>query len=88
MRVLLDRVNLLAAQAAMKPSAAFRQTASLSYAARMRQRYPYKPPSTSVDHIVVGGGVVGLSVAAGLVNTAGRDRTTFVVERNGQVSPC
>ncbi|WOO79359.1 L-2-hydroxyglutarate dehydrogenase, mitochondrial [Vanrija pseudolonga] len=54
-----------------------------SYAARLRTAYPFKAPSTSVDHLVVGGGVVGLSVAAGLVNTAGRDRTTFVVERRG-----
>lgn len=35
--------------------------------------------------MVIGGGVVGLSVAAGLVNTAGKDRTTFLVERRGLV---
>jgi glycine/D-amino acid oxidase-like deaminating enzyme len=57
----------------------------MSYATRLRRLYPYKPPSTSVDHIVIGGGVIGLSVAAGLVNSAGRDRTTFVVERRKQV---
>jgi hypothetical protein len=62
-----------------------RLTASLSYAARLRERYPFIPPNTSVDHLVIGGGVIGLSVAAGLVNTAGRDRMTFVVERRRQV---
>lgn len=62
-----------------------RLAASLSYAARLRERYPFVPPNTSVDHLVIGGGVIGLSVAAGLVNTAGRDRITFVVERRRQV---
>lgn len=56
-----------------------------SYAARLRALYPYRPPSTSIDHLVIGGGVVGLSVAAGLVNTCGKDRTTFLVERRGQL---
>jgi heterodisulfide reductase subunit A-like polyferredoxin len=62
-----------------------RLAASISYAARLRERYPFIPPNTSVDHLVIGGGVIGLSVAAGLVNTAGRDRVTFVVERRRQV---
>ncbi|WVR08536.1 hypothetical protein IAU60_005591 [Kwoniella sp. DSM 27419] len=53
----------------------------MSKAKLLRNLYPYKPPSTSIDNLVIGGGVVGLSVAAGLVNTAGRDKTTFVVER-------
>lgn len=69
----------------MRASKACRQATALSYAARLRQQYPFKPPSTSVDHIVIGGGVVGLSVAAALVNTAGLNRTTFVVERNAQL---
>ncbi|RXK39653.1 FAD dependent oxidoreductase [Tremella mesenterica] len=56
-----------------------------SYAARLRLTYPFKPPSTSIDHIVIGGGVVGLSVAAGLVNVCGKDRTTFVIERRDQL---
>ncbi|TYJ54364.1 hypothetical protein B9479_004952 [Cryptococcus floricola] len=58
---------------------------TVSRARLLRQLYPYKHPSTSVDHLVVGGGVVGLSVAAALVNQTGRDRTTFVVERRGQL---
>lgn len=59
---------------------------ALTYASKLRQLYPFKPPSTAIDHLVIGGGAVGLSVAAGLVNTCGRDRTTFLVERNSQVS--
>ncbi|WVQ70664.1 hypothetical protein IAR50_000186 [Cryptococcus sp. DSM 104548] len=58
---------------------------SVSRAKFLRQLYPYKPPSTSIDHLVVGGGVVGLSVAAALVNQTGTDRTTFLVERRGQL---
>ena len=56
-----------------------------SHNAMLRQLYPFKPPSTSVDHLVIGGGVVGLSVAAGLVNLCGKDRTTYFVERGGMV---
>lgn len=59
---------------------------SISRAKFFRQVYPFKPPSTSVDHLVIGGGVIGLSVAAALVNKGGKDRTTFLVERRGQVS--
>ncbi|WVQ95643.1 hypothetical protein IAU59_002741 [Kwoniella sp. CBS 9459] len=51
----------------------------------LRKLYPFKPPSTTIDNLVIGGGVVGLSVAAGLVNTSGADKTTFVVERRGQL---
>lgn len=58
-----------------------------TYASKLRQLYPYKAPSTSIDHLVIGGGVVGLSVAAGLVNTCGKDKTTFLVERRAQVRP-
>lgn len=59
---------------------------SISRAKLLRQVYPFKPPSTSIDHLVIGGGVIGLSVAAALVNKGGKDRTTFLVERHGQVS--
>lgn len=59
---------------------------SISRAKFFRQVYPFKPPSTSVDHLIIGGGVIGLSVAAALVNKGGKDRTTFLVERHGQVS--
>nr|XP_019051077.1 FAD dependent oxidoreductase [Kwoniella bestiolae CBS 10118]OCF30007.1 FAD dependent oxidoreductase [Kwoniella bestiolae CBS 10118] len=57
---------------------------AISRAKYLRQLYPYKPPSTTIDHLVIGGGAVGLSVAASLVNTSGRDKTTFLVERRGQ----
>jgi L-2-hydroxyglutarate oxidase LhgO len=52
----------------------------------MRKLYPYLAPSTTADHIVIGGGAIGLAVAAGLANTAGKNRTTFLVERNSLVS--
>jgi DNA replication ATP-dependent helicase Dna2 len=58
--------------------------AAQTYAALLRQRYPFRAPTASVDHLVVGGGVLGLAIGAGLVNTAGA-RTTFVVERRGLV---
>ncbi|ORY20271.1 hypothetical protein BCR39DRAFT_508640, partial [Naematelia encephala] len=54
---------------------------ALSRAAKLRQVYPFKSPSTAIDHLVVGGGVVGLSVAAALVNSAGKSRSTFLVEK-------
>lgn len=57
-----------------------------THAARMRKLYPYLAPSTTADHIVIGGGAIGLAVAAGLANTAGKSRTTFLVERNSLVS--
>lgn len=65
---------------------ALRTTTMASYARLIRQKYPYRAPSASVDHLVVGGGVVGLAVAASLVNTAGSGRTTFLVERRQLVS--
>ncbi|WWC72578.1 uncharacterized protein I206_106540 [Kwoniella pini CBS 10737] len=58
---------------------------AISKAKYLRQLYPFKEPSTSIDHLVIGGGVVGLSVAANLVNTSGKDKTTFLVERRGQL---
>ena len=51
----------------------------------LRQLYPFRTPSTSIDHLVIGGGAIGLSVAAGLVNLCGSGRTTFLVERRGLV---
>jgi hypothetical protein len=48
--------------------------------ALLRARYPFIPPSLSVSHIVVGGGVVGLAVGERLVKGFA-NRTTFVVER-------
>lgn len=59
--------------------------AAQTYAALLRQRYPFRAPTASVEHLVVGGGVLGLAIGAGLVNTAGAERTTFVVERRGLV---
>ncbi|GAA5996734.1 NAD(P)/FAD-dependent oxidoreductase [Rhodotorula paludigena] len=50
----------------------------------LRKRFPFLPPDGTVDHLVVGAGVVGLAVAERLLK-AFPDRTTFVVERHGQV---
>ncbi|BGP55547.1 hypothetical protein JCM8202_001651 [Rhodotorula sphaerocarpa] len=50
----------------------------------LRKRYSYLPPDGQVDHLVVGAGAVGLAIAERLVK-AFPDRTTFVVERHGQV---
>ncbi|GAA5874565.1 hypothetical protein JCM16303_002906 [Sporobolomyces ruberrimus] len=50
----------------------------------LRKRYPYLEPSITVDTLVVGGGVVGLAIAERLIK-AFADKTTFLVERHGQV---
>lgn len=44
----------------------------------------YRPPDYTVDNLVVGGGVIGLAVAAKLREKR-PDQTTFLVERHGQV---
>ncbi|SPO24280.1 uncharacterized protein UTRI_03548 [Ustilago trichophora] len=46
-----------------------------------RTKYPPKTPELSIDHLVVGGGVVGLSIASALA-ARWPDRTTYLVERN------
>lgn len=48
------------------------------------QRYEYRPPDFQVDHLVVGGGVIGLACAAKLT-TALPEKTTYLVERHSQV---
>ncbi|OAV90173.1 hypothetical protein PTTG_08358 [Puccinia triticina 1-1 BBBD Race 1] len=50
---------------------------------RLRQNFAYIPPEASVDHMVIGAGVVGLAIGRELVNKF-RSRSTFVVERNPQ----
>lgn len=47
-------------------------------------RYPPQEPSMSVDHLVIGGGVVGLAVAAQLVRRY-PEKSTFLVERHRRV---
>lgn len=49
------------------------------------QRFEYRQPDFEVDHLVVGGGVIGLACAAKLT-TALPDKTTYLVERHSQVS--
>ncbi|TKY88616.1 hypothetical protein EX895_002605 [Sporisorium graminicola] len=46
-----------------------------------RSIYPPKQPELTVDHLVVGGGVVGLSIAAALA-ARWPEKTTYLVERN------
>ncbi|KAN0064192.1 hypothetical protein ACQY0O_003359 [Thecaphora frezii] len=46
-----------------------------------RSKYPYKEPELSVDHLVIGGGVVGLSIAAALAKRW-PDKSTYLVERH------
>lgn len=48
-----------------------------------RGRYAYKAPSDSINHLVVGGGVVGLAIARKLLQVA-PDKSTFLVERHSQ----
>jgi len=55
-----------------------------SFAAlNQRGRYGFREPSVSVDHLVVGGGVVGLAIAAKLVKMY-PNRSTVVVERHSK----
>lgn len=49
------------------------------------QRYEYRQPDFEVDHLVVGGGVIGLACAARLT-TELPDKTTYLVERHNKVS--
>lgn len=49
------------------------------------QRFEYRQPDFEVDHLVVGGGVIGLACAAKLT-TALPDKMTYLVERHSQVS--
>jgi 2-hydroxyglutarate dehydrogenase len=49
-----------------------------------KQRYEYRQPDFDVDHLVVGGGVIGLACAAKLT-TALPDKTTYLVERHSKV---
>ncbi|KAH9455987.1 hypothetical protein H4Q26_002812 [Puccinia striiformis f. sp. tritici PST-130] len=50
---------------------------------RLRQNFGFIPAEATVDHLVIGAGVVGLAIARELTNRF-RDRSTFVVERNAQ----
>lgn len=50
----------------------------------LRAHAPAVTPELSVDHLVVGGGVIGLSVAAELSRTM-PDKSTYLVERHAQI---
>ncbi|KDQ10717.1 hypothetical protein BOTBODRAFT_136564 [Botryobasidium botryosum FD-172 SS1] len=62
----------------MRPSQAIRPLLSALNAAG---KYSFKPPSFSVDNLIVGGGVVGLAIARKLVIQRPND-TTILVERH------
>lgn len=49
----------------------------------LRQKFPFLPPETTVDHLVIGAGVVGLAVARELLRRF-KNKSTFIVERNPQ----
>lgn len=49
----------------------------------LRARYPFLAPSLTVDHLIVGGGVVGLAIAERLT-LAFPHLSTFLIERHGQ----
>jgi len=49
----------------------------------LRQKFPFIPAETTVDHLVIGAGVVGLAVGRELLRRF-KNKTTFVVERNAQ----
>lgn len=46
--------------------------------------YPAQDPSMTVDHVVIGGGAVGLAIAASLARRY-PEKSTFLLERHGQV---
>ncbi|CAO1617468.1 unnamed protein product [Sympodiomycopsis kandeliae] len=47
-------------------------------------QYAPQEPGMSIDHVVIGGGVVGLAIAASLARRY-PDKSTFLLERHGQV---
>ncbi|KAL5487904.1 hypothetical protein ACEPAI_6012 [Sanghuangporus weigelae] len=54
----------------------------LKAALNSNNRYKYRAPEFVVDHLVIGGGVVGLAIARALALSY-PDKTTYLVERNG-----
>ncbi|EJD01297.1 NAD dehydrogenase [Fomitiporia mediterranea MF3/22] len=58
------------------------QIRGLKAALNASNRYKYRSPELAVDHLVIGGGVVGLAVARALTLNF-PNKTTYLVERNG-----
>ncbi|KAL9933407.1 hypothetical protein V8E36_007583 [Tilletia maclaganii] len=46
--------------------------------------YTYRAPDSSVDHLIIGGGIVGLAIARAL-SERWPDKTTVLIERNAHV---
>ncbi|KAF8529158.1 NAD dehydrogenase [Hysterangium stoloniferum] len=46
-------------------------------------RYKYKPPESTVDHLIIGGGVIGLAIAARLCAVY-PTKSTYLVERHSR----
>ncbi|KAI0677476.1 NAD dehydrogenase [Trametes maxima] len=59
------------------------QVRGLYTALNSRQRFKFKSPEYTIDHLVIGGGVVGLAVAQRLAQRFPRN-STFLVERHGK----
>ncbi|KAE8258938.1 hypothetical protein A4X13_0g1344 [Tilletia indica] len=50
---------------------------------RNKEEYGYRDPEAQVDHLVIGGGIVGLSIAAAL-SQRWPEKTTVLIERNSK----
>ncbi|TIB00727.1 hypothetical protein E3P94_01970 [Wallemia ichthyophaga] len=47
----------------------------------LKKLFPYKPPELAIDHLIIGGGVVGLAVAQKLAERF-PTRSTYLIERH------
>ncbi|KAH9818035.1 FAD dependent oxidoreductase [Melampsora americana] len=50
----------------------------------LRQRFGFKAPEVSVDHLIIGGGVIGLAIGHHLTRSF-PNKSSYLLERHGQV---